>query len=178
MKGTERDTMKFSVNDTVFYGVHGVCTVSEISKREFCGSVSDYYTLKPVFSERSTVYVPVEKDSEPKLRKVMSEEEVYQVIAELPTKKCDWVENDMARKAAFTGILKGGSAGELAALVKTLHEKRVSLEKQNKKMHSADKRMLSEAEKMFHEEVAFVMNIDRDGVAPFISETLAKLQSR
>ena len=89
MKGTERDTMKFSVNDTVFYGVHGVCTVSEISKREFCGSVSDYYTLKPVFSERSTVYVPVEKDSEPKLRKVMSEEEVYQVIAELPTKKCD-----------------------------------------------------------------------------------------
>lgn len=168
--------MKFSVNDTVIYGTHGVCTVEEISKREFCGTTGDYYTLKPVFSDRSTIYVPVEKNTDPKPRKVMSESEVYEVIRDLPASQCAWVENDMARKNAFSGILKSGSASEIAGLVKTLYEKHASLEKQNKRLHSADKRVLSEAEKMFHEEVAYVLNIERDSVAPFISETLRKMK--
>ena len=79
-------------------------------------------------------------------------------------------------KSVFSGILKSGSTSEIAGLVKTLYEKHVSLEKQNKKMHSADKRLLSEAEKMFQEEVAYVLHIERDSVAPFISETLKKIK--
>ena len=168
--------MKFSVNDAVFYGIHGVCTVEEISKRDFCGTTNDYYTLKPVFSDRSTVYVPVDKSSDPKPRRVLTEQEVFDVIRSLPTSTCAWVENDMARKTAYNDILKSGSAGEIGALVKTLYERNRHLTEQNKKMHSADKRVLSEAEKMFHEEIAYVLNIDRENVAPFISETLEKMK--
>ncbi len=165
----------FAVNDTVFYGVHGVCTVSEISKREFCGAVSDYYTLKPVYSDRSTVYVPVSKDGEnEKLRRVLSEEEVYAMIRDLPTSKNVWVENDALRKTTYSGILKSGSPAALASLIKTLYEKQQSLEMQNKKMHASDKRTLSEAEKMLHEEIAYVMHWERDRVVSFISEHINK----
>lgn len=163
----------FAVNDTVFYGVHGVCTVSEISKREFCGAVSDYYTLKPVYSDRSTVYVPVGKEGEnEKLRRVLSEEEVFAIIKALPTSKNVWVENDALRKNTYSGILKSGSPSALASLIKTLYEKQQSLEMQNKKMHASDKRTLSEAEKMLHEEIAYVMHLERDRVVSFISEHL------
>ncbi len=168
----------FAVNDTVFYGVHGVCTVSEISKREFCGAVSDYYTLKPVYSERSTVYVPVGKEGEnEKLRKVLSEEEVYEMIRSLPTSKTMWVENDSLRKSTYAGVLKSGSPSALASLIKTLYERQTELEKQNKKMHASDKRALSEAEKMLHEEIAFVLHLERDRVVSFISECLADEKS-
>ena len=49
----------YQVNDTVAYSSQGICTVSEICKRDVGGSMVDYYVLKPVADPRSTVYVPV-----------------------------------------------------------------------------------------------------------------------
>ena len=167
----------FKVNDAVFYGVHGVCTVSDISKREFCGTVSDYYTLKPVYSHRSTVFVPVSKaGTAAKMRKVLSKEEVYEVIGSLPMCESVWVDDDSARKEKYAGILKNGSANQLAGLIKTLYDQKKELALKNKKMHAADERTLAEAEKMLNEEFAYALDIDKESVIPFISEQLGKLE--
>ena len=163
----------FQLNDTVFYGVHGVCTVTDISKRNFCGSVSDYYTLKPVYTNRSTVFVPVEKQElAGKMRKLLSEKEIRRLIEDLPNRENLWVDNDAIRKETYANILKQGSVSQLAALIKTLYEHRLHLAAQNKKMHAADERVLAEAERMLHEEFAYVLKIDKDQVVSFISEQL------
>ena len=163
----------FKVNDAVFYGVHGVCIIEEISKKEIFGSVSDYYTLKPVYSNRSKIFVPVDRaDKTVDLRKVMSRAEADETICQMKSTESIWIDDDSKRKLKFTDILKHGTRNELAALIKTVYEKRLQLVSEKKKMHAADERAFSEAEKILHEELAYVLGIEREQVVSYILEKL------
>ena len=164
----------FKVNDAVFYGVHGVCIIEEITKKEIFGSVSDYYTLKPVYSNRSKVFVPVDRaDKTVDLRKVISKSETEEIICHLKNAESIWIDDDSKRKLRFTEILKHGSGIELASLIKTVYEKRNQLVSEKKKMHAADERAFSEAEKILYEEFAYVLGLEREQVASYISEKLS-----
>ncbi len=164
----------FKVNDAVFYGVHGVCIVEEISKKEIFGSVSDYYTLKPVYSNKSKVFVPVDRaDKTVDLRMVISKDEAEEIILGFKSSESIWVDDDAARKLRFTEIIKHGTRSELALLIKTVYEKRNELISEKKKMHAADERAFAEAEKILYEELAYVLGINKEQVASYISEKLA-----
>lgn len=164
----------FKVNDAVFYGVHGVCIIEEISPKEIFGSVNDYYTLKPVFSNRSKVFVPVDRaDKTVALRKVISKGEAEKIICHLKASESIWIDDDAKRKLRFTEILKHGTRSELASLIKTVYEKRNELVAEKKKMHAADERAFSEAEKILYEEFAYVLGIEKEKVASYIAEKLA-----
>ena len=45
----------FAVNDTVVYGVQGICVIDEITKRDFGGKSEDYYVLHTVFGNNCVV---------------------------------------------------------------------------------------------------------------------------
>lgn len=163
----------FKVNDVVFYGVHGVCVVESISKKELFGSVGDYYTLKPVYSNKSKVFVPVDRaDKTVDLRKVITREEVDEIIDGLKDAQSIWVNSDAERKLKFSEIIKHGSRKELASLIKTVYEQRNKLISEKKKMHAADERAFSEAEKILYEEFAYVLGMNREDVPKFIAEKL------
>ena len=54
----KREIEMYQVNDVVVYGLHGVCRVTEITEKEFAGEAQRYYTMKPVFDNRSTFLYP------------------------------------------------------------------------------------------------------------------------
>lgn len=163
----------FKVNDAVFYGIHGVCTVEGICEKEFCGAVNSYYTLKPVYTNRSTVFVPVERaDKGNVIRKVISKDTALEIISKIPHLESKWIIDDAERKKIFAEILKSGSVFDIASLIKTLYECKLELAKTNKKIHASDERVLAEAEKNLHEEFAFVLDIPRENVLTFIKEHL------
>lgn len=166
----------FKVNDAVFYGVHGVCTVQEISKREFCGTLSDYYTLKPVYTNRSTVFVQVDRaeSGEAGIRKVISKDEALRIIDGLVNCETFWEEDSAKRKELFADIIKNGTREKVAALIKTIYEQREKMQAENKKMYASDERALSEAEKTLGEEFAFVLDIPKEKVSDFIAERIGK----
>ena len=164
----------FNVGDAVFYGIHGVCIIEEITKKELFGSINDYYTLKPVYSNRSKVFVPVDRaDKTLELRRVISEADVGKIIIELKNSESIWVDDDAKRKLKFTEILKHGTRSELASLIKTVYEKRNQLLSEKKKMHAADERAFADAEKILYEEFAYVLGIERENVASYIAEKLS-----
>lgn len=165
--------LMFNVKDAVFYGVHGVCIIEEISKKEIFGSVNDYYTLKPVYSSKTKVFVPVDRaDKTVNLRKVITKDKALQIIEQLKTSDSMWIDDDAVRKKSFAEILKNGQVKELAWLIKTIYEKRIELGQEKKKMHAADERILADAERSFNEELAFVLDIEKDKVPEYISEKL------
>jgi CarD family transcriptional regulator len=53
----------FSIGDTVIYGIHGICKITDIQKRDFMGEIADYFILSPIYDERSTVFVPCENEN-------------------------------------------------------------------------------------------------------------------
>ena len=163
----------FNIGDAVFYGVHGVCIVEEITGREIFGKVSDYYTLRPVYSLRSKVFVPVERsDKSVELRRVMSHEDAENVIHMLKNAESAWDDDRSARKAKFTAIIRNFIPAELAGLVKTVYLKKKELEGLKKKLHTSDERALDDAERILFEELSFVFGIKREEVPLFISQKL------
>ena len=83
----------YNVNDTILYGSHGVCKIVGIEEKDFSGNRENYYVLQPVYSENSTIYVPCSnKKLADKMRRVLTPQEIYQIIRAMPYEDTDWIE--------------------------------------------------------------------------------------
>lgn len=157
----------FQRNDTVMYGNTGVCRIVDIRPEKFADRELVYYILQPVYSESETIYCPVDGDKV-KIRKLLSVQEIHELIGLMPDTQTEWIENDQLRKEKYTEILRNGDHKELVKLIKTLHVHREEKSREGKKFHLADEKISNEAEKILHGEFAHVLHIQPDEVVPFI----------
>ena len=92
----------FKVNDTIIYGSEGVCQIMGIEEKNFGGAVKSYYIVKPLYSNSSTIFIPL--DSEiltAKMHRMLSREEIEELIDSLPNETIEWIPNDRERKNAY-----------------------------------------------------------------------------
>ena len=61
----------YAIGQTVLYGANGVCSISEITTRKIGKEAIEYYVLKPMGMQASTVYVPRCARSVPQRRCVL-----------------------------------------------------------------------------------------------------------
>lgn len=165
--------MMYKVNDTILYGNEGVCKIIEITSRTFKNQVMDYYVLKPVYSENATVYVPVHnQELLNKMKKILSAQEIIDLIHKMPESESVWIQNDNQRKEKYREILRSGDREELMKIVRTLYLHQQKLKESGKKFHATDDKILKEAEKILYDEFAYVLNIHQDEVVPFICQEI------
>ena len=163
----------FCVNDTILYGAQGVCRIASIVRESFGSGPVDYYVLKPVYNDNSTIYVPVENgDLTGKMRRILSSEEIIALIRSMPQEDLIWIENENQRKEAYREIIARGDRTELVKMIKTLYLHQQQRQAIGKKLHIADERFFKEAEKMLYDEFALVLNIKQEEVLPFILEQI------
>lgn len=163
----------FAVNDIVMYGNTGVCKIVDIRLEKFSKKECMYYILKPVATENSTVYCPVDTDKI-KIRRLLSKSEINELIRLMPDTETEWVESDAERKEKFGAVLKEGEPKELVKLLKTLHFNQTEKLRLGKKFHACDEKIMKEAEKILHGEFAHVLHIGIEEVVPFIMGELDK----
>ncbi len=163
----------YHVNDIVLYGMQGVCTIEEISEMCFGKNSDEYYVLRPVYDDKSTIFVPMHNESlTGKMRAVLSAQEIFELINAMPDEDQIWIENDAERKEEYKSILVNGTRDELIKLIKTLYLRKQELKQKGKKLHVADEHFLKEAEKLLYEEFAHVLKIKREQVLPFIMKQI------
>jgi CarD family transcriptional regulator len=163
----------FHTGDTIFYGGSGVCRIDGMTTREFDGEMRDYYVLVPVHGQASTVYLPADNEKLlGRMRQVISRDEVYRLIHALPESKDLWIENEGLRRTEFQRILREGHQGEISALVRTVYLHQRQLQSRGRKLRQNDERMFKEAQRMFCDEVAYVLDMPVQQVAPFIGQEL------
>ena len=159
----------FSIGDTVIYGIHGICKITDIQKRDFMGEIADYFILSPIYDERSTVFVPCENENlTSKMKRIMSAEEIYEMIRSMPSEQQVWIDSEHERKKCYAEILKSGDRKLLIGLIKTLYLHKEKQQASGKKLHISDENFLRDAEKILYEEFAHVLQIKREQVLPFI----------
>lgn len=164
----------YKVNDAVVYGSQGVCIVTSIAERKFGGEIKKYLVLKPVYDRRDTIFVPLDNQLlYSRLHRVLTSEEVEQIIEHIPEDEYIWIENESERKDCYKKVLSGGNRQEISRVIKTLFFRRSEKEKIGKKLHSSDERILKEAEKLLFDEFAFVLNISPDEVLLLIRKKLS-----
>ena len=161
----------YNVNDAVVYASYGVCTVKSIENRDFGGEDVEYYVLQPVNDIKNTFYVPTTMGTlHEKMRKVCSREEAERLISGMPEENCIWIDNEPQRKEEYRKILDSGDRHKLISLIKTLHTRSRELSRRKKKLHSADERILHDAENVLYDEFAYALEIPREQVIPYIKE--------
>ena len=157
------------VNDMVVYGVHGVCKITEISERDMTGNPMEYYVLKPIYHDKSTIFVPSGNEAlTSRMRPVLSADEITDLIRAMPEENYTWIDDENERRAKCMDILSSGDTHELARMVRALHLRRESQVSKGKKPRYADENILKDAERVLHEEFAHALNIERDQAALFI----------
>lgn len=158
---------RFEPNDTVMYGGHGVCTLLEITEKDFGGDVKQYYVLRPAYSGSSVFYVPI--DSEPltaKMRPIKSADELRKIAREETS--AEWIEEDRPRQNQLKAIVDGGGTEALVANLKLLSARQRELAEGGKKLRAADERYMKDIEKLLYEEFSIVFEIEKEQIMPFI----------
>lgn len=153
------------------YGTNGVCEISDIQTRKVGDRETDYYVLRPVYNGNTTLYVPASNEKlVAKMKETLTKEEVIALIRSIPSEECVWIENESERKEAYRSIVASGDRTELIRLIKTLHLHRAKQLEVGKKLHISDEKLLTEAEKILHDEFAYVLDIDRECIVKYILE--------
>lgn len=162
-----------NVGETVLYAANGVCTVEEITELDFGSGKTKYYILKPVSSRQNTFYIPADNQKMlSKIRKILSREEVDEIIASMPDSTAGWIENDLERKNEYKKIIGSGDCKSLVKVIKSIHMHKTEIAESGKKLHQIDEHMLKDAESLLYGEFATVLNIKKEEVLPFIIKTL------
>lgn len=166
----------FSKNDYIVYGTTGVCKIIDIVKKNFNKNLErEYYVLKPAYDTNSTIYAPVDNKTV-SIRKIMTINEVYSLINTMPHTEIIWIEDINLRKEKYTKILKSGDNKQLVKLIRTLYLEKEKKKVEGKKLYVNDEKIMTDAEKLLHEEFALVLDIKVDEVLPFLLGKLEVLQ--
>ena len=168
----------FQVNDTVVYGSDGICVIEEIAPRTFDHKTQEYYVLRPLYGNQSTIFVPVQNEKLcAKMRHLLSEEEIYAIIRGLPGAESVWIENEALRKQTYTEILRSGDRKNILRLLKTLHLHQKKLRNSGRKFHASDERFMKEAERVLYGEFAHVLHLEPAQVEPMILREIQQVES-
>jgi len=159
----------FKVNDTIMYGINGVCKIVEITEKDFMGTKKEYYVLKPMNDKAATFFAPVNNPkTEGKMRRILSVEEIYQLIKSVSQERADWIQNENERKENYKRIISSGNHVELIKMIKTLYLHKQEREAEGKHLYLSDERFFKEAERILYDEFQYVLNINKEEILPFI----------
>ncbi len=164
----------YKINDTVIYGTDGICTVADITEKNFNGSTGKYYILKPRYSPSSTIMIPIDNELlVGKMRYMLSPEEVRALIDSMPDQDgVEWIADDKKRKEEYREIILRGDRLELVRLIKTLYLHSEHQKSVGKKLHASDERFFRDAEKLLYEEFATALSIPKEEVLSYITSKL------
>lgn len=154
----------FCVGQTVLYGSNGVCVVDDVTEKRIGKTKMQYYVLKPLCNNTSTLFVPTANQQlVSKMRRILTEDEAEAILRDLPP--CgDWNDNKQERSEQFRAIITEGSCVELIRLIRLVRTHGQEQLAGGKRLHITDERFLKEAEKMICEEFSLVLHISRDEV--------------
>ncbi len=153
----------YNVEDYVIYGASGVCRISDIKKERIKGVTREYYVLKPVYAENSTLYIPLDNmNLVERIRPVISSEELDTVLLAVPDRNDEWIENDFERAEKYKETLRSGNRTEIIEIIRVINRRQKELQSRGKHLHVADERIKREAQTPLCSEIAFVKTITPD----------------
>ena len=151
------------------YGTQGICKIVDITEQDFLGTKKEYYVLKPIGDEGATLFAPVYNSKiEGKMRRILTEQEINQLIESMPNEDAIWIDNENQRKEQYNKIIAKGNHVELIQMIKALYFHKQERESNGKRLYLSDERFFKEAERILYDEFQYVLGIERENVLPFI----------
>lgn len=163
----------FKIGDVFVYGSNGACQITDIKEEKFARETKVYYILSPFFDSRETIFVPVDNEVLiGKMKNVLSRDQIMDMIKSIPSCENIWNDNANTRREEYKKIINTADRKELLKLLKTLHEKKSSLEGTGKNLSVSDEKYYRKAQSIIHSEIAMVLELEMKDVEHFIETVL------
>lgn len=160
----------WNVNDTIMYARDGVCEIKGIEEMALTREGKrKYYILIPVYDPGTKIYVPADIDTD-KMRDLLTKEEVDQLIDDLGNSDIEWIDNEKLRQKTYSQMIAEGNHADLLQLISILYQKRKERQGKGKKFHTADERLLTEAERLLYQEIGYILNLTPGKVPEYIKQ--------
>lgn len=155
--------MMFKIGEVVVYGAQGVCKIDCIQTKQIGKQSADYYVLKPLFNENTSLFVPVEnKILTAKVQSVLTLKEAKALVEAVPQISLLEFDNENQKREQYKNILASGNREALIALIKTICAEREVRRNTGKKLNINDEQTLRKAEALIYNELAFVYGVKPD----------------
>ena len=152
----------FSIDDKIIYGATGVCRIENIIENELTGTVREYYVLRPVDTDKSIIYVPVDNEKlTSRMRAIPSANELKSMVKNSDNEQIEWIDNHMRRSEVFHEILNEGEIPRVLVLFRTLNARSVMMSKENKHLPKSDERIYKECQKLLCSEFSAILDIEQ-----------------
>lgn len=163
----------YKIGDYIVKSGSGVCRVDNIMHLDISGIDKNrlYYLLVPLGDEKGKIYLPVDT-AEQQIRKVMSMEEAYELIAGIPHIQEISIENDKLREQKYKETFKHTDCESLLRIIKTTYLRKMDRLEKGKKNTVADEYYLNLAEKHLFSELCLVLGKDKEEIHHLILEAV------
>lgn len=163
----------YQIGDTVMHPSEGVCCIEDIRPIRFSGNSSrDYYVLRPTMEKSSgTVYLPVDR-GDSVLRRLLSRENILDMIHKSSRYAGLWVEDARMRKDRFNAILHEGNYAKMIQMIQEIHEHNTLRLAEGKKLSANDEHILQETQRLLHQEFSYVLRLSLEDTVAFILREL------
>lgn len=162
----------FATNEIVISGATGICKIADIRKENFNSEPTEYYILKPVYSDNATFFLPTKNRTKAsKMRHLITVEEIRDLVIASPEGEDECIDDDHLRFEKYTAIIKRCETQEIFWMLRSLHERKKTQLEAGKKFHTADDKLAKEAETLLYGEFAIALDILPEEVPAYIEET-------
>lgn len=171
----KRSNGMFSVGEYIVYGTTGVCRIESVGPMQMSGVSKEklYYTLAPLYSKGSKVFIPVDNDKVI-MRPVLTKEEAQALVEEIPKIELLWVADEKRREDIYKTALRTCDCKEWIKIIKTLYLRKMSRIAEGKKVTVSDGKYLHMAEERLYEELGLALEMDKDEVIEYITQHVEK----
>lgn len=162
----------YQIGHTVMHPSEGVCAVEDIRTMRFGAGEREYYVLRPTMENGSSrVYLPIDR-GDAVLRKLLSREDILDMIRESDQYAGLWIEDSRPRKEAFGAILREGNYAKIIRMLRELHEHNAQRAAAGKRLPATDKHLLDDAQRLLHQEFSYVLGMNPEDTVRFILHEL------
>ena len=154
----------------VICGVNGICQVEDITTLNLDGvdKSRKYYLLKPVFSNGSTVYKPIDLDEG--MRPALNKKQAEELITEIPSIDTIAIADEKTLEKTYKDLIHSADPKALVSLIKTILMRKEKRLLKGFKVTALDSRYFKQAEDYLYGELSVALDIPRNEVRDYISE--------
>ena len=170
----ESEVPVFQIGDYVVCSNKGVCAIENVTTLNISGVDKEkkYYILKPLYTSGSTVYVPVDSQKEPLLRKVIDRGEAEKLIESISEIPILVIPNDKMTEQVYKDCMKPIDCTELVRLIKTINLRKQKRIQAGKKVTAVDAKYIHLAEDNLYGELAVALDMTREQAKSHIEEAV------
>lgn len=161
----------FNIGEYVVHGTDGVCQIIGIEEKSFFHNdiPQKYYVIRSVLKKDVIIYIPI-KNCENVIRKVLTKEQIHDLILGMPKQERLAVENVREKNKEFKRKIASNNPKNIIAVIKTLYFEKMQKTCTGKNTHDSD--IMLFAEKLLYDEFAFVLGIEQKEIVKYIDNCL------